>query len=140
MAQRISELMSKNVVHLQASESVVEAARQMKSTDVGAVVVEEDSKVCGIVTDRDVTLRVVAEGRDPNQTQLGEVCSRDLTAVSPEDDLDRAMQLMREKALRRLLVLDSQQHAVGVVSLGDLALERDPGSVLGQISAAAPNS
>jgi CBS domain-containing protein len=91
------------------------------------------------VTDRDIAVRAVADGRDPERTPVSEICSKDLTTVSPEDDLDRAIQVMREKAIRRLLVVDNRNQTVGILSLGDLALERDARSVLGQISAAPPN-
>jgi len=141
MAKKVRDLMNKQPIKLQASASVVEAARQMQSANVGAVIVEDGGgKPCGIVTDRDITLRAVAQGRDPATTLLSEVCSNGLTTLSPDDDLDRAIQIMREKAVRRLLVVDSQNKAVGVLSLGDLAIARDSQSVLGQISAAAPNN
>jgi CBS domain-containing protein len=139
MAKQVRELMSKQPIKLQSSAPVIEAARQMRVADVGAVIVEEDSRPCGILTDRDIAVRAVAEGKDPATTPLSEVCSKDLTTLSPDDDLDRAVQLMRDKAIRRVLVVDSQNHAVGVLSLGDLAIERDSMSVLGQISAARPS-
>lgn len=139
MAKKVRELMSKQPVKLQSSAPVLEAARQMRSADVGAVIVEENSKPCGILTDRDIAIRVVAQGLDPQKTPLSQICSKDLTTLAPEDDIDRAVQMMRQKAIRRVLVVDSQNKALGIVSLGDLALERDSQSVLGQISAAPPN-
>ena len=140
MAKRVGELMRKSPIKLSSSSSVAEAARQMRTANVGAVIVEEDDgRICGIVTDRDIAIRAVADGRDPKSTRLSEICSKDLATVSPDDDLDLAVRLMREKALRRLLVMDGANHAIGIVSLGDLALEKDSRSVLGQISAAPPN-
>lgn len=139
MAKKVRELMSKQPVKLQSSAPIVEAARQMRSADVGAVIVEENSKPCGILTDRDIAIRVVAQGLDPQKTPVSQICSKDLTTLAPEDDIDRAVQMMRQKAIRRVLVVDSQNKALGIVSLGDLALERDSQSVLGQISAAPPN-
>lgn len=139
MAKKVRELMSKQPVKMQSSAPVVEAARQMRSADVGAIIVEENSKPCGIVTDRDIAVRVVAQGLDPQKTPVSQICSKDLTTLAPEDDIDRAVQIMRQKAIRRLLVVDGQNKALGIVSLGDLALERDSQSVLGQISAAPPN-
>jgi CBS domain-containing protein len=91
------------------------------------------------VTDRDITVRLVAQGRDPNTTQLADICSSELTTLSPDDDIERAIRVMSEKAIRRVPVVDSRNEAVGIVSLGDLALERDPRSVLGRISSAPPN-
>jgi CBS domain-containing protein len=140
MAKRVSEIMSKQPVKLQRSAPVIEAARKMRAANVGAVIVEEGGRLCGIVTDRDIALRVVAEGRDPTTTPVSEVCSGHLTTLSPDDDLDRAIQVMRDRSVRRLLVVDAQDNALGILSLGDLAIERDAHSVLGQISAASPNN
>ena len=139
MAKQVRELISKHPIKLRGSAPVAEAARQMRSANVGAVIVEDDGKPAGIVTDRDIAIRAVALGRDPQTTPLSDICSKDLTTVSPDDSLDRAVELMREHAVRRLLVVDAQNKTHGVVSLGDLAIERDSRSVLGQISAARPN-
>jgi CBS domain-containing protein len=83
-------------------------------------------------------VRAVAAGPDPAITPLSEICSDDLTTLSADDDLDTAVKVMRDKAIRRILVVDSRDRAVGIISLGDLAIERDSASVLGQISAAPP--
>jgi CBS domain-containing protein len=139
MAKQVRELMSKQPIKLAGSLPVVEGARQMRAANVGAIIIEKDGKLCGIVTDRDIAVRIVADGRDPNTTPLSEICSKDLTTVSPDDDLDRVVQLMREKAIRRVPVVDSRNQVVGILSLGDLARDRDSRSVLGQISAAPPN-
>jgi CBS domain-containing protein len=95
--------------------------------------------VCGIVTDRDVTVRVVAEGRPPETTELKEICSRDLATLAPDDTVEEAVRVMRDKALRRLPILDGGR-PVGIVSLGDLAVEHDPDSALAAISTAPPNT
>jgi CBS domain-containing protein len=139
MAKKVRELMSEQPITLTTATPIIEAARRMRAANVGSVVIEEDGRPCGIVTDRDIAVRAVADGRDPERTPVSEICSKDLTTVSPEDDLDRAIQVMREKAIRRLLVVDNRNQTVGILSLGDLALERDARSVLGQISAAPPN-
>jgi CBS domain-containing protein len=89
------------------------------------------------VTDRDIVVRAVAAGKDLGKTPLREICSKEVFTLSPEDDLDEAVKLMREKAIRRVPVI-SDGTAVGILSLGDLAQERDRRSVLGQISAAPP--
>jgi CBS domain-containing protein len=140
MATQVRDLMSKQLITLDGSSPISEAAKQMFSADIGAVLVEENGKVCGIVTDRDIVIRAVAQGRDVEQTQLSAICSTDLTMVSPDDPLERAVDVMREKAIRRVLVADSQNQALGILSLGDVASQRDSGAVLGQISTAAPNS
>jgi CBS domain-containing protein len=139
MGKQVREVMNKKPIKLDRKTAVVEAARQMRAASVGAVLVADDGRLAGIVTDRDITVRVVAQGRDPSTTMLADVCSCELTTLSPDDDIDRAIEVMRSKAVRRLPVVDSTNQPVGIVSLGDLALERDPSSVLGRISAAVPN-
>jgi CBS domain-containing protein len=134
----IRQVMTTDPVSMPASASLAEAARQMRDAGIGDVIVLEDSRVCGIVTDRDLVVRGLAEGRDPERTQIAEVCSRELTTLSPRDTVERAVELMRDKAIRRLPIVDDGR-PVGIVSIGDLALERDPESALGQISAAPPN-
>src|SRR5258707_14658417 len=118
---------------------VAQGARQMREANVGAVIVEKEGKLCGIVTDRDIAVRVVAEGRDPNTTSLSEICSKDLTTVSPDDDIDRVLHLMREKAIRRAPIVDFRNQLVGSPSLGDPARDRDSRSVLCQVSTPPPN-
>jgi CBS domain-containing protein len=101
------------------------------------VIVVEGEAAEGIVTDRDIVIRGVAEGADPNTTRLGQVVSGDLTSVAPDDPVQRAIELMREKAVRRLPVLEGGK-PVGVLSLGDLAVERDAQSALADISEEPP--
>lgn len=140
MAERIHDVMTTNPETLPESTTVREAAEAMRANDIGDVVVVDDNgKLSGILTDRDIVVRVVAEGRDPRTTRIGDIASRDLTAVSPDDPVDRAVQLMRDKAIRRLPAVDKGK-PVGIVSIGDLALDRDPGSALADISAAPPNT
>jgi CBS domain-containing protein len=139
MAQQIRELMTPNPVTLPGTASVHEAARAMRAADIGDVIVIENNQVCGIVTDRDIVVRTVAEARDPATTTLADICSHALTTVRTTDSIEQAVQLMRAKAIRRLPVVEGGQ-AVGIVSLGDLAVERDPSSALGDISAAPPNT
>ncbi len=140
MAERIGDVMTTNPETLPESTTVREAAEAMRANDIGDVVVVDDNgKLSGILTDRDIVVRVVAEGRDPRTTRIGDIASRDLTAVSPDDPVDRAVQLMRDKAIRRLPAVDKGK-PVGIVSIGDLALDRDPGSALADISAAPPNT
>jgi CBS domain-containing protein len=138
MAKRILDIMTPNPVTLPTTASLIDTAVAMRDADVGAVVVLENGRVCGIVTDRDIVVRGVASGNYPATVMLGEVCSRDLTTLAPEDDVEDAIRLMRQKAIRRLPVVEHGQ-PVGIVSLGDLAIERDPLSALGAISAAPPN-
>jgi CBS domain-containing protein len=140
MAQRIRDVMTTNPQTLPESTIVREAAETMRAHDIGDVVVVDDNgELSGILTDRDIVVRVVAEGRDPRATRIGDIASRDLTAVSPDDPVDRAVQLMRDRAIRRLPAVEKQK-VVGIVSIGDLALDRDPDSALADISAAPPNT
>jgi len=140
MAERIRDVMTTNPQMLPESTVVREAAEAMRAHDIGAaVVIDDDGKLSGILTDRDIVVRVVAEGRDPRATRIGDIASRDLTAVSPDDPIDRAVQLMRDRAIRRLPAVEKNK-VVGIVSIGDLALDRDPDSALADISAAPPNT
>jgi CBS domain-containing protein len=139
MVQQIRELMTPNPVALPGTASVHEAARAMRDADIGDVIVIEHNRVCGIVTDRDIVVRTLAEARDPATTTLADICSHALLTVSPTDSVEEAVRLMRTHAIRRLPVVEGGQ-PVGIVSLGDLAVERDPGSALGDISSTPPNT
>jgi CBS domain-containing protein len=139
MPQRLHDVMTPNPVALPGTASVHEAARTMRDQDIGDVIVIENQQVCGIITDRDIVLRTVAEGQDPATTTLADICSHALLTVTPADSVEEAVRLMRTHAIRRLPVVEGGK-AVGLVSLGDLAVERDPDSVLGEISAAPPNA
>ena len=139
MPQRIHDVMTSHPVMLPGTASVHEAARAMRDQDIGDVIVIENRQVCGIVTDRDIVVRTVAEGQDPVTTTLADVCSHALLTVAPTDSIEEAMRLMRTHTVRRLPVVEGGK-AVGIVSLGDLAVERDPDSALGEISATPPNA
>ena len=139
MTERIKDVMTTNPQTLPATATVREAAEAMRANDVGSVIaVDDQGRIAGILTDRDVAVRVVAEGRDPRATRIDDIASHELVALSPEDPIERAVEIMRERAVRRLPVVQDGK-AVGIVSLGDLALERDPDSALADISAAPPN-
>jgi CBS domain-containing protein len=119
MARCVREVMTPDPVTIAATASVREAARVMQAENIGTVIVLEQGTPVGIVTDRDIVVRALAEGRDAAATSLGEICSRDLVTVSPATSIEQALALMREKALRRLLVIEHQE-PVGIVSLADL--------------------
>lgn len=110
----------------------------MAEADVGAILIENDGEPYGLLTDRDIVVRGLAKGSDAEDLTVGEIGSTELLVLSPDDELSDAVELMREKKVRRLLVANESGEAVGMASLGDLAVERDPSSVLGQISAAPP--
>jgi CBS domain-containing protein len=138
MAQNIRDVMTSDPRCVKSSDTVVEAARAMREADIGDVVVVDNGSIRGLVTDRDIVVRAVAEGRDPSQTKVADVASEDVATVTPDQDVGEAIRLMREKHVRRLPVVE-EGSPVGIVSLGDLAQERDPDSVLADISAAPPN-
>jgi CBS domain-containing protein len=136
--QTVHDVMTLGLTTLPTQASVLDAARAMRDANIGDVLVVENGNLCGIVTDRNLVIRVLAAGQDPSSMTLANISSHELTTVSPTDTVDHAIQLMRQKALRRLPVIDNGR-PVGIVSLGDLAQNRDPQSALGEISAAPPN-
>ena len=138
--QTVRDVMTPEPASLHASASVLDAAKLMRDNDIGNVVVLEEERVCGILTDRDIVVRVLREGTDPAGVAIGDICSRELTTISPTASLDDAVRLIREKAIRRLPVVGQAGEVVGIVTIGDLALTRDPNSALADISAAPPNS
>lgn len=135
---KIREVMTPNPVTLDASTPILRAAEAMRENDIGDLVVRYDGKLCGIVTDRDIVVRVLATGKDPKSTTLESVCSHDMLTLSPDHDTTDAIRLMRERAIRRLPVVENNK-LLGIVSLGDLAVALDPHSTLGDISAAWPS-
>lgn len=138
MAETIERVMTRDPVCLDADTPIVDAAKAMDERNIGDVLVMTEGKICGIVTDRDIAVRAVAHGMDPSTSRVGEICSRQLVTLRPEDSIDDAIAQMREHALRRMPVCE-EGRPVGIVSLGDLAEERDRMSVLGQISTAPAN-
>jgi len=138
MAKSVSDVMTPDPVGMTASTPLSDAARRMKAEDIGDVLVLDGNSLRGLVTDRDIVVRALAEDRDPRTTTLGDVCSSELVTVAPDAPVDEAVRLMRDKALRRLPVVDDGR-PVGIVSIGDLAVDRDPDSALSDISGAPPN-
>jgi CBS domain-containing protein len=138
--QTVREVMTPRVVTLPSETTLAEAARTMREQDIGDIVVSDDAGLAGVVTDRDIVVRAVAERCDPASTTIGEIVTRDLVTVRPDDTVQSAALLMRDHAVRRVVVTDDDQSLVGIVSIGDLAEEIDPESVLGGISKADPNN
>jgi CBS domain-containing protein len=139
MAQTVRDVMTQNVVTLPRTAPLRDAARRMKEADIGDVIVMNDGGMCGVVTDRDIVVRAIAEGKDPDSAKLEEICSHEIVTVGPDDPVDRAVQLMRQRAIRRLPVVEGEK-PIGIVSLGDLAIELDETSGLADISAADSNN
>ncbi|MFF8953377.1 CBS domain-containing protein [Streptomyces sp. NPDC014940] len=138
MAQHVRDIMTSRLVAVEPQASVTAVAQKMRDEDIGAVLIIEDDELRGLVSDRDLVVRALAEGGDPEQRTVASACSGDMITVTPDEDLDRAARIMREHSIRRLPVME-QGHPVGIVSLGDMAIERDSESALGDISAAKPN-
>jgi CBS domain-containing protein len=130
--------MTKDPRTVDAETTLTEAAKLMRDQEIGPVLVLEDGELRGILTDRDIVTRAISEGRDPNQTKAGEICSPSEWTLSPDDEINEATQLLREHKIRRAPVV-KDNHPVGIISLGDLARIKDEHSVLAEISAATPN-
>ncbi len=138
MAQTVEEIMTRDPRTVDGGDTIVDAARVMRDADIGDVVVMEDGQVSGIVTDRDIVVRAIAEGRDADSTSVGDVCTTGVETVDPSASVDDALRIMREHDIRRLPVAKSGR-PVGIISRGDLAVEREPDSTLADISAASPD-
>jgi signal-transduction protein with cAMP-binding, CBS, and nucleotidyltransferase domain len=137
MAQKVRDIMSGPPVTVSPDTDLATAAKKMRDENVGAILVTEGDDLTGVVTDRDLVVRGLADAADP-KSKLGGIVSHDTATVGPDDDLDKAVSLMRERAVRRLPVVENGR-PVGIVSMGDLALEKDERSALADVSAAKPN-
>ena len=135
MTQTIRELMTANPLILDAKATVSEAAKQMRERDCGALLVEEGGKLCGIVTDRDIVVRCIADQRDPREEPVKDLCSPALATLEATASVDDAIEVLQARAIRRIPIIEDGT-AIGIVSLGDLAAARDPESALGRISTA----
>ena len=138
MAKTIRDLMTPDPVCLSETATITEAARQMSDSDIGDVLIKDNRGLRGMLTDRDIVIRAIATGRDPNTTTVSEILTADPICLSPDDNVDKAVDLMRRHALRRLPVCEGEQ-LMGIVSIGDLAIEQDSRSALADISAAPAN-
>jgi CBS domain-containing protein len=136
----IRDLMTRGVEIVKPDDNLVTAAKKMADLDIGFVPVCEGERLVGALTDRDITIRATAEGRDPQQTKVSEVMSPDVTYVMEDEDIDQTARRMKDKQLRRVLVVDKNKKLVGVVSLGDLARQQEGQSadVLERVSEAPP--
>jgi CBS domain-containing protein len=136
VGKNVRDAMTEDPRSIGASASVVEAARLMRERDIGSLPITDDEKLVGMITDRDITTRVVAEAADPKLTSVGDVYSRDLISVEPDEDLDEALRLMARHQVRRLPVVENGR-LVGVVAQADIALrenEKKTGELVEAIS------
>ena len=136
MGKSVKEAMTADVKTAAPSESLTDVARLMKQEDVGSVPVVDGERLIGVVTDRDIVVRGIADGSDPHAIKAGDIASRDVVTVRPDDNLDEALRLMAQHQVRRLPVVDDGQ-LVGMVAQADVAQEakeKDVGHVVEEIS------
>ncbi|MCW2948034.1 MAG: putative signal transduction protein with domain [Actinoallomurus sp.] len=142
MAQKdvkVRDVMTPEPVTLPLDAPLTEAARLMRDEAIGGVLVTQGDRLCGLLTDRDIVVRAVAEGRDLTGTRLAEVCSAGIVTVSPDDGADAALRLMRELAIRRLPVVEDGR-PVGIVSIRDLNPDEDDASTLADSGLVPPTT
>ena len=120
----VSEVMTRGVACVSPEDSLIEAARKMKKIDIGIVpVCGQDEKLVGMLTDRDIVVRAIADARDIHETKVRDVMTPNVVFCSEDQTVEHAAHLMRENQIRRLVVLNHSQRLVGIVSLGDLAVD-----------------
>jgi CBS domain-containing protein len=125
MGQSIKDVMTSDPCTIDADKSVAYAAKMMRDEDVGVAPIVESDKLVGMLTDRDIAVRVVAEGKDPERVTVREVASKQVVTVDPQQDLEEALRIMAKHQVRRLPVLEEDGRLVGVVAQADVAREGD---------------
>jgi CBS domain-containing protein len=125
MGQSIRNVMTSDLCTINAGNSVAYAAKMMRDEDVGLAPIVEDDKLIGMLTDRDIAIRVVAEGSNPDQVTAGEVASKQVVTIAPEQDLAEALRIMSKHQVRRLPVVEEGGKLVGIVAQADVAREGD---------------
>ena len=123
MGTKVRDVMSERPRSVTADTTVLEVAEVMDQEDIGSVPVVEGDRLAGIVTDRDITVRAVAKGKDPRGMPVREITTREVVTVSPDEDLSEALKLMASYQVRRIPVVDDEERLVGVVAQADVALE-----------------
>lgn len=139
MAKTVAELMTRDPVAMDAKESVTKAAAAMRDHGIGTVVVMKGGTPCGVVTDRDITVRAVATGGDLSKMPLEQICSKMVAAVAPNQSVEEAVQVMKAHDVKRVLVMEGKE-LKGIVSLGDLAARSLEGDLERDLSRAKPNN
>ena len=137
MAKSVQELMTSNPCSIDSNKSVAYAAKMMRDENVGLAPIVDGDRLVGTVTDRDITIRIVAEGKDPESTNVAEIASTELVTVEPQQDLYEALRLMAKHQVRRLPVVEENGRLVGVVAQADVAREasgEQTGEVVEKIS------
>lgn len=134
---QIKELMTVKPRTVNTGDSIVDAAKLMKGEDTGVAPIVDGDKLVGVITDRDIAVRVVAEGRDPQATKVDEIASQNLVTIDPQQDLDEALRLMAQHQVRRLPVVEEDGKLVGIIAQADVARHADSsrtGEVVEEIS------
>jgi CBS domain-containing protein len=139
MPQTVNEVMTHDPRTVDPAAPLTEVAKEMAEADTGAIIVAEDGRFKGIVTDRDIVVRAIAAGKDPKSATAGEIATTGAQTVTPDQPVDEALRIMRDNAVRRVPVVQDGR-PVGIVSLGDLAVEGSGEQILDDISAASPNN
>jgi len=137
MGKTIRDVMTSNPCTIDADKDIVYAAKMLKDEDVGVAPIVEGDQLIGVLTDRDIAIKVVAEGKDPQTTKAREIASKDIVTIDPQQSLDEALRLMAQHQVRRLPVVEEDGKVVGIVAQADIALESDDaktGELVEQIS------
>jgi CBS domain-containing protein len=127
--QTVADVMTRQVVYLPADTMLDEAAQAMRDAGIGDVVMTEGPTLAGLVTDRDIVVRAIAERLNPESTTIGDIATRELMMVQESASVDEAVRAMRERGVRRLLVCDADRNLVGIVSLSDIVAHPGPAAV-----------
>ena len=135
---KIKDVMTRAVETVRPDQTLQEAAAKMKSLDVGPMPVTEGDRLVGMLTDRDIVIRAVAEGKDSRTAKVREAMTSDVVCCKEDDDVSAAATKMKDRQIRRIVVVDAQQRVAGIVSLGDIAVdtsdEKMSGRVLEEVS------
>ncbi len=134
---KVSKVMHSGVTFVEPGTHLGDIAKKMREQDIGAIPVCEDSKYLGMITDRDIVCRGLADGRDPAKLQARDVMSKGVVSCHESDELSSAIETMTRKHVRRLAVLDDKQHMVGMLSLGDICHKTDAPHCAGVMQAVA---
>jgi CBS domain-containing protein len=137
MGKRIQEVMTSDPRSVSPDAPVADASRIMRDEDTGIVPIVEDGKLIGTITDRDIVVRLIAEGRDASSATVRDIASTDLVTVDPQQDLDEALRLMAQHQVRRLPVVEEDGRLVGILSQADVARQaqdKQTGELVEEIS------
>jgi len=114
--------MTRDIEFIHESDTIADTARKMKELNVGVIPVFDENRLVGVITDRDITIRGVAGGLDPDSTKVGQIMTKDVISCTEDDDVSEAIKMMQVNKIRRLIVRDDQNKVVGIIALGDLAV------------------